>query len=76
MRTSIRHSLAGLLLIALAGAATAGNKEFTNWPAGSSPQEIGKKIEDSKFATDLFHKVRDVMRRLRLAAPAINERGA
>jgi hypothetical protein len=37
-------------------------------------QEIGKKIEDSKFATDLFHKIRDVMRRLRLAAPAITER--
>ena len=38
-------------------------------------QEIGKKIEDSKFATDLFHKIRDVMRRLRLAAPSITERG-
>ncbi len=39
-------------------------------------QEIGKKIEDSKFATDLFHKIRDVMRRLRLAAPSVTERGA
>ena len=39
-------------------------------------QEIGKKIEDSKFATELFHKIRDVMRRLRLAAPSITERGA
>ena len=39
-------------------------------------QEIGKKIEDSKFATELFHKIRDVMRRLRLAAPSISERGA
>ena len=39
-------------------------------------QEIGKKIEDSKFATELFHKIRDVMRRLRLAAPSITERAA
>lgn len=39
-------------------------------------QEIGKKIEDSKFATELFHKIRDVMRRLRLGAPSITERGA
>ena len=39
-------------------------------------QEIGKKIEDSKFATDLFHKIRDVMRRLRLGAPSVTERGA
>ena len=38
-------------------------------------QEIGKKIEGSKFATDLFHKIRDVMRRLRLAAPSITEKG-
>ena len=36
----------------------------------------GKKIEDSKFATGLFHKIRDVMRRLRLAAPSITERAA
>ena len=39
-------------------------------------QEIGKKIEGSKSATDLFHKVRDVMRRLRLAAPSVTEKGA
>ncbi len=38
-------------------------------------KEIGKKIEDSKFATDLYHKIRDVMRRLRLAAPSITEKG-
>ena len=44
MRTLIHHSLAGLMIMGLAGVATAENKEFTNWPAGISPQEIGKKI--------------------------------
>jgi hypothetical protein len=39
-------------------------------------QEIGKKIEDSQFAKDLFHKIRDVMRRLRLGAPSLSERAA
>src|SRR5580658_10289371 len=39
-------------------------------------QEIGKRIEDSKFAKELFHKIRDVMRRLRLGAPSLSERAA
>ena len=39
-------------------------------------QEIGKRVEDSKIASELFHKIRDVMRRLRLAAPSLTERGA
>jgi hypothetical protein len=44
MRTLIHYSLAGLIIVGLAGVATAQKKEFTNWPAGISPQEIGKKI--------------------------------
>ena len=44
MRTIIRHALAGLMIVGLAGVATAQKKEFTNWPAGTSPQEVGKKI--------------------------------
>jgi rhamnogalacturonyl hydrolase YesR len=43
MRTLIHHSLAGLMIVGLAGVATA-QKQFTNWPAGTSPQEVGKKI--------------------------------
>jgi hypothetical protein len=42
MRTLIHRSLAGLMIVGLAGSATAQKKEFTNWPAGTSPEEIGK----------------------------------
>ena len=38
-------------------------------------QEIGKKIEESEVASGLLHRVRDVMRRLRLKAPEIDEQG-
>jgi rhamnogalacturonyl hydrolase YesR len=47
MRTLIHGSLAGLMILGLAGVATAQKKQFTNWPAGTSPQEVGKKIVEN-----------------------------
>ena len=44
MRALIRYSLAGLIIIGFGGVATAAQKEFTNWPAGDSPLEVGRKI--------------------------------
>jgi len=32
-----------ILIAGLAAVATAQQKDFTSWPAGASPQEVGKK---------------------------------
>jgi rhamnogalacturonyl hydrolase YesR len=47
MRQLIHYSLAGLMVIGLAGAAAAQKAEFKNWPAGVSPEEVGKKVVEN-----------------------------
>ena len=38
-------------------------------------QDVGQKIEESEFATNLLHRIRDVMRQMRMAAPKVSGRG-
>jgi hypothetical protein len=44
MRTVIHRLLAAVAIVGLAGVATAQKKDFTHWPPGTSPVEVGKKI--------------------------------
>ncbi len=39
-------------------------------------EAIGRKIEESEFATSLLHRIRGVMRRLRLGSPEVTDRRA
>lgn len=38
-------------------------------------EDLGKKVEESDYASGLIHRIRDVMRRQRLGAPSLTERG-
>ncbi len=38
-------------------------------------EDIARKIEESEFASELVHRTRDCMRRLRLGVPALEGKG-
>ena len=44
MRTVIHSMLAAIAMVGLSGAAMAQPGALTNWPAGTSPEEVGRKI--------------------------------
>lgn len=50
MKICTRKFLVLIAVLPFAGMAQS-NKEFTNWPKGASPQEIGKKVADRFIAT-------------------------
>lgn len=48
-KCAARVTVAAVALLAVASASRAQQKEFKNWPAGTSPQEVGKKLAE-RFA--------------------------
>ncbi|HEX3997689.1 MAG TPA: hypothetical protein VHX65_03965 [Pirellulales bacterium] len=38
-------------------------------------QDVGQKIEESEYATNLLHRIRDVTRQMRMGAPKVSGRG-